>query len=365
MAYSKQGSFGGQQQQGPESWDQYKQQMAQQNLALEKKLADIQAEQAGRPEMATWADLRERIPGGPGSVAPTYGGKGVPGGVGKGGEMGYGLLKEPYRLTDPTKDSRVGLGLLQAEATRTGPSQWRQLEEARQADMLARQGAGQLAGAQSALAMRGGMRGGAGERMAAQMGRQGLLGRQNIAQQTAVADEQRRMQAMGQLPGAELQEAGFQRGVEQYNIDKALSEQFQKRASDLMQYKEQMRAWASEKTAAATPSSGGGGGLCFITTAVCEKLGLPDDNPILNEFRKFRDVHMGGKEAVAEYYELAPKIVARIEELKADDVYYDILSKWLIPALKEIHHGNYDNAQAIYTEMVTRLKESYLEGEDK
>lgn len=217
-----------------------KKQLEQQVLKQQQQLADMEAAQRARPNMPGWQDMRE-----------------VKGGGKWGKPKQYGLLTGDYRLQDAMAGQRVGLGLLQQEATRQGPSQWRQLEEARQADLLNRQGAGQLAQAQGGLAMRGGLRGGAGERMAAQIAQQNLLGRQGTARDLALADEQRRMQAMQQLPGAELAESQYQTGISQYNIDKALQEQFQKRASDLAKYQEDMRAWASKETAAATPSSGG------------------------------------------------------------------------------------------------------------
>lgn len=286
---------------------------------------------ASKPQIAKWDDMRD----------PS------------------GLLKAPYQLADPTKDSRVGLGLLQAEATREGPSAWRTLEEAQQADQLARQSAGQLAQGQSQLAMRGGLRSGAGERMASNMAAQNLLGRQNISRMGAMGDEQRRMQAMQNLPAAELQEATFQRGTQQYNIDNALREQYQKRIKEAKDYEEQMRAWGAERTAAATPSSGGGS-MCFITTAVCDTLGLPDDNAILNDFRKFRDEHMGGKKGLAKYYEIAPKIVAAIDGVDSDEIYYDILITWLLPALKCIRAGEIKEAENIYTLMVISLENDYL-----
>lgn len=168
-----------------------------------------------------------------------------------------GLLKDPYQLKAPV-DTR-GLEALRGEALRTGPSAWRMMEEASQKDALARSSAGQLAQARNQMAMQGGLRGGSAERLAAQGMNQNLAGNQGIARNLAIADEQKRMQAVGQLPGAELAQAGFNRDTSKYNIDKPLAEIFQKRASDVNQYNEQMRAWASEKTAAATPSGGGGG----------------------------------------------------------------------------------------------------------
>lgn len=168
-----------------------------------------------------------------------------------------GLLKDAYNLKAPVNTG--GLEALRGEALRTGPSAWRTMEEASQRDKLAKSSAGQLAQAKNQMAMQGGLRGGSAERLAAQGMRQNLGGAQNISRDLAVADEQKRMQAVGQLPTAEINQATFDRGTGQYNIDKALSEVLQKRANDVNQYNQQMSAWGAERTAAATPSGGGGG----------------------------------------------------------------------------------------------------------
>jgi hypothetical protein len=101
-------------------------------------------------------------------------------------------------------------------------------------------------------------------------------------------------------------------------------------------------------------------GGCFITTAVCDVLGLPNDNPVLNKFRKFRDEHMGGKEALKDYYKFAPAIV---EEIKKKDIgeFYDILSLYLIPALYFIDTDQYEKAENVYGRMFNEMKAKYLE----
>lgn len=167
-----------------------------------------------------------------------------------------GLLKEPYQLKAPVNTG--GIQALRGEALRTGPSAWRTMEEAAQRDNLAKATAGQAQQAKNQLAMSGGLRGGAGERLQANAMNQNLTGGQGIARNLAIADEQKRMQAVGQLPGQEIAQATFDRDTSKYNIDKPLFEILQKRANDASQYNEQMAAWGAEKTAAATPASSGG-----------------------------------------------------------------------------------------------------------
>lgn len=59
--------------------------------------------------------------------------------------------------------------------------------------------------------------------------------------------------------------------------------------------------------------------LCFITTAVCDSFGKADDCYELTAFRNFRDKWLvnqaDGKNLIAEYYNIAPKIVEKINSL--------------------------------------------------
>jgi hypothetical protein len=125
-----------------------------------------------------------------------------------------------------------GLAELQTRATEKGPSAWAKmamqsqdldtqnmLNEANQAQ------AGQLAGARSGLAMRGGLRGGAAERLAASGQENALLGGQNIRNQgmqgrlgIGMQDENNKLNLLQQLPGAELSRAGYLSGLDQQNI---------------------------------------------------------------------------------------------------------------------------------------------------
>ena len=99
---------------------------------------------------------------------------------------------------------------------------------------------------------------------------------------------------------------------------------------------------------------------CFITTACCNLLGLPDDNNILNTFRKFRDEHLGGKKGVKDYYEKAPKILKAMSELNETDYLYLMISKYLIPCYRYIKDGDNYLAESLYIEMFNHLKERYL-----
>lgn len=103
---------------------------------------------------------------------------------------------------------------------------------------------------------------------------------------------------------------------------------------------------------------------CFITTAVCESFGKPDDCFELTTFRKFRDVYLAaqpdGKSLIAEYYAIAPRIVQNINK-RADSaqIYKDIWKKYLAPCLSFIQSGDNLACKNKYVEMVRELKKKY------
>ena len=106
-------------------------------------------------------------------------------------------------------------------------------------------------------------------------------------------------------------------------------------------------------------------GPCFITTAVCDSFGKADDCYELTAFRNFRDswlaLQADGKNLIAEYYEVAPKIVEKINSLSnSAAVYKNIWTDYLSKCLKSIEAGDNLNCKKIYVEMVNTLKEKFL-----
>lgn len=118
-------------------------------------------------------------------------------------------------------------------------------------------------------------------------------------------------------------------------------------------------------------NNGSSDGKCFITTAVCKSMNLPDDCYELTEFRKFRDTFMNESEEmqneVKEYYEIAPKICLAIDRTADNpkEVYSYILSAYLKPALHAIETGSNQEAHDIYRNMVFDLKSSYIDEESE
>lgn len=109
-------------------------------------------------------------------------------------------------------------------------------------------------------------------------------------------------------------------------------------------------------------ASSGSGTFCFITTAVCECFGKPDDCKEITILRNYRDSWLslqdGGKELIAEYYECAPLIVSR---LKQSEFYYEycelLMKKYIEPCLALIDECKYVECKDLYTEMVNYAKD--------
>lgn len=104
----------------------------------------------------------------------------------------------------------------------------------------------------------------------------------------------------------------------------------------------------------ASANAGGGGG-CYITTAVCESLGMRDDCEILQTLRKFRDEYCGGKPGLKVYYATAPRIVSAINaRTDSRECYRQLLRRYILPACHMIQAGCNDSAYRIYRAGCTR-----------
>ena len=107
----------------------------------------------------------------------------------------------------------------------------------------------------------------------------------------------------------------------------------------------------------------GDGGACFLTTAIIERRGIEaDGGPTLTALRRFRDGYMmktpKRRALVAEYYELAPRIVAAIPQGHSD---WDWIGGRIDAAIAAIAAGDEDGAFAIYAAMVRRLATRWAE----
>lgn len=114
---------------------------------------------------------------------------------------------------------------------------------------------------------------------------------------------------------------------------------------------------ASQASIAESKKASGGGGLCFITTAVCGTLNLPDDCRELMTLRAFRDGYMHAtpeREALVKlYYAVAPRYVERINQRPdSERVYARMYSLFILPAMHALEANDAPEAFALYCALV-------------
>lgn len=200
-------------------------------------------------------------------------------------ESGEWVQYKDFTLNAPrTAGSQLdetGIEAIKTRATGVGESPWlkmakeRQgLEESAMLDKASKGAAAQGAEARAALAMRGGLRGGAAERLAGGSARDTLLAQQGVRQQGAlersglgVEDERQKLDLLKQLPSAQLAAAGYKSGLDQFNIGNEQNTQLfnvQSKIKDLadrndyskFKYGEEMKAKGAAMSAQATENAG-------------------------------------------------------------------------------------------------------------
>lgn len=105
--------------------------------------------------------------------------------------------------------------------------------------------------------------------------------------------------------------------------------------------------------------------FCYITTAVCQTLGKPDDCYELNLFRSYRDNYLmkreDGEALVHEYYDLAPTIIKHINRHRdSEDIYKKIWKHYLSPCLTLIENGQNEECMDLYISMVRDMQTKYF-----
>lgn len=104
----------------------------------------------------------------------------------------------------------------------------------------------------------------------------------------------------------------------------------------------------------------GDGGMCFLTTACCEYMGLPDDCRELETMRHFRDTYLKqteyGIEIITMYYRDAPEIVRAIENNENRDLILRDIYDEICKILKLIQAEKREEATIFYMMMVYRLR---------
>jgi hypothetical protein len=113
-------------------------------------------------------------------------------------------------------------------------------------------------------------------------------------------------------------------------------------------------------TASANAASNAGGG-CYVTSAVCDTLGLPDDCYTLKVLRNFRDTYLMrsnvGRAFVEEYYATAPALCERMRN-RADAREYvaRLYERFILPALLAIEGADLARAFKIYRTMIYAVR---------
>lgn len=108
----------------------------------------------------------------------------------------------------------------------------------------------------------------------------------------------------------------------------------------------------------------GSGGGCFITTVLCNILGLPDNHETLSILRNFRDNVLKKdkkyKEILMIYDGIGPMVADKLfndsdSEKKAFEVYENSIK----PIIEEVNNENYDRAIRHYLYMTLYLVSEY------
>lgn len=105
--------------------------------------------------------------------------------------------------------------------------------------------------------------------------------------------------------------------------------------------------------------------LCYVTSAVCESLGKPDDCYELKLLKNYRDGYLSsqpdGEELIEEYYNIAPTIVKRINKREnASEIYQSIFKDYISPCIQNIEAEQNEACKQIYTDMIRILQKEYM-----
>lgn len=110
--------------------------------------------------------------------------------------------------------------------------------------------------------------------------------------------------------------------------------------------------------------SAGDSGGCFLTTACCAHKNMPDDCYELSMLRKYRDSFLKstpeGKKLVDEYYEIAPKLVEKINQSENKDKVYDFIYSEIVQCVSMVEQGKNDEVCEKYKALVFSLKDQYF-----
>ena len=103
---------------------------------------------------------------------------------------------------------------------------------------------------------------------------------------------------------------------------------------------------------------------CFITTALCKILSMPDDNKYLMTLRKFRKEYLQkneeGLKILIKYDFVGPQISERLSQDNGKfNFAYILFENYIKPIVNLLDENKYEDAIAKYTEMTNKLIEFY------
>ena len=112
-------------------------------------------------------------------------------------------------------------------------------------------------------------------------------------------------------------------------------------------------------------SKGNDSGGCYLTTACVAARGLPDTCAELQTLRAFRDGVLarrpGGREEIVRYYQIAPGIVAAINQRKdAAKIWNRVYDELVEPCVQMIHEGKDEEAYRLYKVYTMELGQKYM-----
>lgn len=104
---------------------------------------------------------------------------------------------------------------------------------------------------------------------------------------------------------------------------------------------------------------------CYLTSACVEARRLPDHCEELQTLRSFRDEYLagkpGGQAEIEQYYALAPRIVAAINQnANATEVWNSLYEEMVKPCVQMIHADQNEAAHRLYKAYSLKLSEQFL-----
>ena len=154
--------------------------------------------------------------------------------------------------------------------------------------------------------------------------------------------------------------SGYNQAKIEYNRLKSEMEQREKRRQSSNVYSSSAN-YSSKTTTTSTSSHDK---WCFLTTATCLALGKGDNCEELQVIRYYRNEYLAfdedGKQLIYEYYQMAPKIIEKIDCLdNSNQVYISLYRDYIKHVYEYLIRNQYSQAKALYIQMVKDLYKQY------